>query len=127
MVEGGPLVCLKPYSSKALNHTDLAGLLTYSFFRGCLPVFRAGRQWRGYCPEGCGGAYSSGSVQDFHLIPFSSFPADAGEKTPKPGQKYKIILNPCHNLTLVRYNKARRRGDSNGSDGHRRAAATAPP
>jgi hypothetical protein len=34
-----------------------------------------------------GGAYSSGSVQDLHLIPFSSLSADADKETPKPTAK----------------------------------------
>ena len=39
-----------------------------------------------------GGAYSSGSVQDFHLIPFSSLFRRTGFVTPKPETKVKIIL-----------------------------------
>jgi len=39
-----------------------------------------------------GGAYSSGSVQDFHLIPFSSLFRRTGFVTPKPEAKVKIIF-----------------------------------
>jgi hypothetical protein len=39
-----------------------------------------------------GGAYSSGSVQDFHLIPFSSPFRRTGIVTPKPMTKVKIIF-----------------------------------
>jgi hypothetical protein len=47
----------------------LAGLLTCSIFK--LPSRSFSEQWKKYCSKTFGGAYSSGAVQDFHLIPFS--------------------------------------------------------
>jgi len=49
----------------------LAGLLTYSFSER--PSRFYVEQWIEYCSKNLGGIYSSGSVQDSHLIPFSSF------------------------------------------------------
>lgn len=56
----------KLYSTKASNDYCLAGLLTYSIFE-ILPIFRnSGSIFQKlWC-----GAYSSGSVPDFHRIPF---------------------------------------------------------
>jgi len=49
----------------------LAGLLTYSVFeRPSHPILSG--QWHWVLFKNFGRAYSSGSVQDLHLIPFSS-------------------------------------------------------
>jgi hypothetical protein len=50
----------------------LAGLLTYSIFETPFPSFVSDSGIE-YCSKTFGGAYSSGSVQDSHLIPFSVF------------------------------------------------------
>jgi hypothetical protein len=84
-------VCRKLHSSKALNQMILAGLLTYSIFGTSFPFLFA-EQWFACCSKDFGGAYSSGSVQDSHLIPFSSFPANAEKRHQNWQQSYEIIL-----------------------------------
>jgi hypothetical protein len=51
------------------KHFILAGLLTHSFFHTTFPEKSSGIIR--FCAE-LNGKYSSGSVQDSHLIPFSS-------------------------------------------------------
>jgi len=57
----------KLQSPKAMNKYAVAGLLTYSRL-SCLPI-RQGEQWLKEWIT-VTGEYSSGSVQDSHLIPF---------------------------------------------------------
>ena len=61
-------------------------------FPNALPIPPKRNSGFEYCRKTFGGAYSSGSVQDFHLIPFSSLFRRTGFVTPKPGTKVKIIF-----------------------------------
>jgi len=56
-----------PLSPKALNNNVMAGLLTYSPIG--MPSRRVTRQWPKDNP-GVKRAYSSGTVRDFHPVPF---------------------------------------------------------
>jgi hypothetical protein len=79
-------VCLKLYSSKALNCITLAGLLTCSIFETPFPFLA--KQWFEYGSKTFGGAYSSGSVQDSHLIPFSMRCPQGQQHHQNVGQRY---------------------------------------
>jgi hypothetical protein len=59
----------------------LAGLLTYSIFGH--PSHSLRNSGKKYCSKTFGGAYSSGSVQDFHLIPFSVSSPERERTPPK--------------------------------------------
>ena len=78
---------LKPYSSKAVENIYFAGLLTYS----CLYHLPILQQW--YFDTNIPRAYSSGSVQDLHLIPFSSLMEQSSAK----------IHNIIENLLFCEY------------------------
>jgi hypothetical protein len=80
------LVCLKLYSSKALNRITLAGLLTYSILETPFPFLA--KQWFEYGSTTFGGAYSSESVQDSHLIPFSMRRPQGRRHHQNAGQRY---------------------------------------
>lgn len=67
----------------------LAGLLTCPFFK---PPSRPCGQWHWVLFEDFSGAYSSGSVQDLHLIPFSSLSRSCGIATPKSAANVKLFF-----------------------------------
>ena len=73
---------------QSLNESILAGLLTYSIFER--PSHSLNEQWNVVLFKDFSGAYSSGSVQDLHLIPFSPLFRYYGKVTPK--SVYKDIL-----------------------------------
>ena len=52
-------------------------------FPNALPIPPKRNSGFEYCRKTFGGAYSSGSVQDLHLIPFSPFFRSIGRMTPK--------------------------------------------
>ena len=52
-------------------------------FPNALPISPKRDSGFEYCRKTSGGAYSSGSVQDLHLIPFSPFFRSIGRMTPK--------------------------------------------
>jgi hypothetical protein len=75
--------------TKEKGFVILAGLLTYSFFE-CPSRFFA-KQWKKQYSKTFGGAYSSGSVQDLHLIPFSVSLPDGKNTTKISRQRYNFF------------------------------------
>jgi hypothetical protein len=70
---------------ESLNSTILAGLLTYFFFETPFPFLS--EQWICVLFKDIGEAYSSGSVQDLHLIPFSVSSPNGKEHHQNRGQR----------------------------------------
>jgi hypothetical protein len=70
---------------ESLNSIILAGLLTYFFFETPFPFLS--EQWICVLFKDIGEAYSSGSVQDLHLIPFSVSSPKRERTPPKSGTK----------------------------------------
>ena len=83
------LTCFSALFLESLKLLILAGLLTYSVIERPSHSLRT-VDWVVF--NDFGGAYSSGAVQDFHLIPFSSLFRRTGFVTPKPEAKVNIIF-----------------------------------
>jgi hypothetical protein len=80
------LVCLKLHSSKALKHANFGRSSDLLLFWGVLPI-PCGTVELSLAQKLFGGAYSSGSVQDLHLIPFFIPPPKVWKRNTKIGDK----------------------------------------